>query len=73
MFVGAESFFSVLHIDVNAPFLIAHDNVVKKMLFVTMYCAMSSEQTGSNCGASILVVFVQSVQHPSTKLLNLAH
>ena len=36
LFVRAESFFSLLHIDVKAPFFIASDNAVKKTLFVTM-------------------------------------
>ena len=35
-FVGAEPFFTLLHIDVQAPFFIASDDAVKKALLVTM-------------------------------------
>ena len=56
-------FLSLLHIYIQAPFLICAD-LVQKALFVTTCCSMAGEMLRNNLKAIFFVVFAKLIRHP---------
>ena len=73
-FSWGHSLFSLLHIDVEAPFLILRDDSVqKKALFMTSCCSMEGKVLSSDLKMIFFVDFAKLVRHPGSKLFGKSH